>query len=159
MQAISKSGTNTNSGSFYGNFRSDKFNAPDAVANVVLPYSNQQIGGTFGGPIVKDKLHYFASYEYEREPGTIFTSPSQLPGQTFTHAVQDGQKSLLARVDDQLSANNRLSFARIAMELGATRSSSAPASILRTRRCRPRSEKHPRHLVDRLAAAAAWCTK
>src|SRR5260370_30280694 len=78
VQAISKSGTNTNSGSFYGNFRSDRFNAPDSVAHVVLPYSNQQVGGTFGGPVVKDKLHYFASYEYEREPGTIVTSPSQL---------------------------------------------------------------------------------
>jgi hypothetical protein len=110
VQAISKSGTNTNSGSFYGNFRSDRFNAPDAVAKIVLPYSNQQIGGTFGGPVVKDKLHYFASYEYEREPGTIVTSPSQLPGQTFTNAFKVGQKSLLGRVDDQLSSNNRLSL-------------------------------------------------
>jgi hypothetical protein len=80
------------------------------VAHVVLPYSNQQIGGTFGGPIVKDKLHYFASYEYEREPGTIVTSPSQLPGQTFTNAFKVGQRSILARADDQLSPNNRLSL-------------------------------------------------
>ena len=109
VQAISKSGTNTNTGSFYGNFRSDRFNAPDSVAHVVLPYSNQQVGGTFGGPIVKDKLHYFASYEYEREPGTIVTSPSQLPGQTFTNAFKTTQQSLLARVDDQLSANHRVS--------------------------------------------------
>ncbi len=109
VQAISKSGTNTNSGSFYGSFRSDKLNAADAVAHVVLPYSNQQIGGTFGGPIVRDKLHYFASYEYEREPGTIVTSPTQLPGQTFTNSFKVAQQSVLGRVDDQLSANNRLS--------------------------------------------------
>ena len=51
--------------------------------------SNQQVGGTFGGPIVRDKLHYFASYEYEREPGTIFTQPAALPGQSFTIAVQE----------------------------------------------------------------------
>ena len=57
VQAISKSGTNSNAGSFYGNFRSDKLNAADPVAKVVLPYSNQQVGGTFGGPIVRDKLH------------------------------------------------------------------------------------------------------
>ncbi|MGH9140992.1 MAG: carboxypeptidase regulatory-like domain-containing protein [Vicinamibacterales bacterium] len=109
VQAISKSGTNTNAGSFYGSFRSDKFNAPDAVAGVVLPYSNQQIGGTFGGPIVKDKLHYFASYEYEREPGTVVTSPSQLPGQTFTNSFKVAQQSVLGRVDDQLSPGNRVS--------------------------------------------------
>src|SRR6266542_2136879 len=33
IQAISRSGTNTMSGSLYGFFRSDKFNAPDTVAN------------------------------------------------------------------------------------------------------------------------------
>jgi hypothetical protein len=108
VQAISKSGTNINSGSAYGFFRSDKLNAPDPVAGKVLPYSNQQLGGTFGGPIVKDKLHYFVSYEYEREPGTLFSSPSTLPGQSFTVPYQNGQKSFLARVDDQLSTNNRL---------------------------------------------------
>ena len=110
VQAISKSGTNTNSGSAYGYFRSDKLNAEDPVAHAVLPYSNQQVGGTFGGPIVKDKLHYFVSYEYEREPSTIVTSPTLLPGQTFTNSAKTTQKSLLVRADDQLSTNNRLSF-------------------------------------------------
>ena len=110
VQAISKSGTNTNSGSFYGFFRDDSLNAPDKVAKKVLPYSNQQLGGTFGGPIIKDKLHYFASYEYEREPGTFFSSPSTLPGQSFTVPYKNGQKSFLARVDDQMSNSNRLSI-------------------------------------------------
>ena len=82
---------------------SDSLNAPDLVANKVLPYSNQQVGGTLGGPIVKDKIHYFASYEYEREPGTTFANPSLLPTQTFSIPYQNGQKSFLARVDDQLS--------------------------------------------------------
>ena len=42
----------------------------------MLPYSDQQIGGTLGGPIVMDKMHYFASYEYERQPSTIFSAPA-----------------------------------------------------------------------------------
>ena len=110
VQAISKGGTNKNAGSLYGNFRSDDLNAADPVARVVLPYSNQQVGGTFGGPVIKDKLHYFGSFEYEREPGTIVTSPSQLPGQTFTNESRTTQRSLLVRVDDQLAANHRLSM-------------------------------------------------
>jgi hypothetical protein len=110
VQAISKSGTNMNAGSFYGYFRDDKLNAPDPVAKRVLPYSNQQIGGTFGGPVIKDRLHYFVSYEYEREPGTFFSSPSTLPGQSFTVPYKNGQKSFLARVDDQLSSSNRISI-------------------------------------------------
>ena len=110
VQAISKSGTNTNSGTIYGFFRDDKLNASDKVANRVLPYSNQQIGGSFGGPIVRDRLHYFASYEYEREPGTYFSNPSTLPGQSFTVPFKNGQKSLLARVDGQLTTNSRVSI-------------------------------------------------
>src|SRR4029079_6563022 len=65
IQAISKSGTNNLSGSAYGYFRSGKLNAPDLVSKKCLPYNNQQVGATLGGPIVKDKVHYFASYEYE----------------------------------------------------------------------------------------------
>jgi carboxypeptidase family protein len=109
IQAISKSGTNNLSGNLYGYFRSDKINAPDNVAKKVLPYSNQQIGGTLGGPIVKDKVHYFASYEYEREPGTIFSNPSALPTQSFSIPFKNGQRSFLGRVDDQLTSLDRLS--------------------------------------------------
>jgi Carboxypeptidase regulatory-like domain len=108
VQAISRSGTNTLAGSVYGFFRDDQFNARDAVANRVLPYQNQQVGGALGGPIVRDRIHFFASYEYEREPGTIFTSPSLLPGQSFEIPYKNNQKSLLARVDDQVTASDRL---------------------------------------------------
>ena len=115
VQAITRSGTNRNTGSVYGFFRSDKFNAKDAVANKVLPYQNQQVGAAFGGPIVKDKIHYFASYEYEREPGTISTTPAifQVAGQaplTYEIPYKNNQKSLLARVDDQVTSKDRLTI-------------------------------------------------
>lgn len=110
VQAITRSGTNKMSGSVYGFFRDDKFNARDPVANKVLPYANQQIGGSLGGPVVKNKVHYFASFEYEREPGTYFSSPSALPGQSFTVPYKNNQRSVLARVDDQLSTKDRLTI-------------------------------------------------
>ncbi len=106
VQAISRSGTNNLSGAFYGFFRNDKFNAADPVAKRVLPYSNQQTGGALGGPIVRDKLHYFFSYEYEREPATIFTQPTRLTGQAFTFQTKTRQNSYLGRVDWQLSSRN-----------------------------------------------------
>ena len=60
VQAISRSGTNNYDGSVYGYFRDDKWNAKDFIANRVLPYANQQIGGAIGGPLIKDKMHFFA---------------------------------------------------------------------------------------------------
>src|SRR5688572_14059467 len=76
LNAITKSGTNRFAGSVGGYFRSDKWNAEDFVANRVLPYQDQQVSMTLGGPILRDRLHFFANYEYEREPQTkIFTTP------------------------------------------------------------------------------------
>src|SRR5207247_10209197 len=71
LPIFSKSGTNQTSGSAYGYFRSDKLNAADLVAKKVLPYQNQQVGGTLGGPIVKDKIHYFASYRSEEHTSEL----------------------------------------------------------------------------------------
>src|SRR4029079_9622170 len=62
IQAISKAGNNNPSRNVHGYFRADALSAPDKVAKRVLPYQNQQVGATFGGPIVKDKVLYFASY-------------------------------------------------------------------------------------------------
>ena len=108
LQAITKSGTNTVAGSAYGFFRDTKFNAADPVSGTVLPYKDQQFGGTLGGPIVKDKLHYFLSYEYERTPNTIFNTIQTL-GQTSSIANTQLTNALLLRVDDQLTRNDRLS--------------------------------------------------
>ena len=76
VNAITKSGTNTPLGSFGGYFRNNRFNAADFIQRRVLPYSNQQLSGTFGGPIRKNKIHFFVNYEYEREPQTVtYSSP------------------------------------------------------------------------------------
>jgi len=68
VNVVTKSGTNTLAGSLVGNFRDSAWNAADPVLKRVLPYRNEQISGTLGGPIVKNKLHFFGNYEYERQP-------------------------------------------------------------------------------------------
>lgn len=78
VQAITRAGTNEFDGSVFGFFRSDKFNGKDAFANRVLPYSNRQIGGTFGGPLLRDRMHFFTSAEYEEEPNTVVYSVAPL---------------------------------------------------------------------------------
>jgi hypothetical protein len=110
VNAITRSGTNTIGGAFYGYFRDASLNAEDFVSGTVLPFSNQQIGGAIGGPIVKDKVHYFVSYEYERQPSTVFSQPPLLPGQSFPLATKQSQNSFVARVDHAASANDQLSY-------------------------------------------------
>ena len=109
VQAITRSGTNQTHGGFYGFFRDDSWNAADHVAGEVLPFENQQIGGTIGGPIRQDKLLYFVSYERERQPSTIFATPGNLPSQSFLVESKTDQNSLTARVDAVLSDRDHLS--------------------------------------------------
>jgi hypothetical protein len=74
VNAVSKSGTNIYAGTLSGYFRDDRLNAPDPVLHRVVPFSEQQISGTFGGPIRRDKLHFFGNYEYQRQPNTIISN-------------------------------------------------------------------------------------
>jgi hypothetical protein len=114
VQAVSRAGTNTLSGSMYGYFRSDKLNAGDFVAKnpdgsrKVLPFSNQQLGGSIGGPIIKDKLHYFGTYEFERQPTTFFVQPTGYTATISIPTLRRHHRSL-ARFDYQLSAQDHLS--------------------------------------------------
>jgi Carboxypeptidase regulatory-like domain len=72
VNIVTKSGSNDLHGSAFGFFRQQSMDATDPFALVydgttvkrVKPDANrQQYGGTIGGPITKDKLFYFMSYE------------------------------------------------------------------------------------------------
>jgi hypothetical protein len=76
VNAITKSGTNQLNGLFRSNFQSSRFNAEDPVAHRVVPVSIQQYSTAVGGPIIRDKLHFFGNFEYERSPKTsVWTTP------------------------------------------------------------------------------------
>ena len=107
VNAITKSGTNSFSGTVSGYFRSDAFNAADFVAKRVLPYSNQQTSVTTGGPIIRDRLHFFAGYEYEREPKT-FVYETPYPAFNMDLEFTDRAHKPLARVDFQITPQTRV---------------------------------------------------
>jgi len=76
VNAVTKSGSNQPAGTFSSYFRSSDWAAQDHVENRVIPFSNQQYSGTFGGPIKRDRIHFFGNYEFEREPMTaVYSSP------------------------------------------------------------------------------------
>ncbi len=110
VNAITRSGTNDFTGSLYGYFRDDRFNAEDHIAKKVLPFENQQAGGVLGGPLVLDKIHYFVSYEYERQPASVFVQPARLPNQEWVFDTPEAQNSFTARVDHTASDSDQLSY-------------------------------------------------
>ncbi|HKA02305.1 MAG TPA: carboxypeptidase regulatory-like domain-containing protein [Candidatus Solibacter sp.] len=69
INVVIKSGTNRYHGNVFEYFRNDKLNANNWGRNWTVgqnfrsPIRWNQFGGTFGGPIKKDKLFFFADYQ------------------------------------------------------------------------------------------------
>ena len=67
MNIVTKSGTNTYRGSFFELFRDKALNSITTTeknsGSEKQDYRRNQFGGSFGGPIVKDKIHYFGAAE------------------------------------------------------------------------------------------------
>ncbi|MBI4885686.1 MAG: TonB-dependent receptor [Acidobacteria bacterium] len=130
VNAITRSGTNAFAGSFSGYFRDSDWNAEDHVLNRVVPGSEQQWSTAVGGPIIRDRFHFFAHYEFDREPRT---SIANTPWPSFNISLNGTNTTKMGttRLDYQLSPNNRLmlkgnitKFHNPFMELGSNHPSS-----------------------------------
>ncbi|MBA3767891.1 MAG: hypothetical protein H0W99_13075 [Acidobacteria bacterium] len=87
VNVITKTGTNELHGSFFANFRDealrklDFFEKQRLAANPTFQkpqFSRQEIGGSIGGPIVKDKLFFFFALERFRERQNIGVSQNAI---------------------------------------------------------------------------------
>lgn len=67
LAIVTKSGTNELAGSVFGFFRSDHLRARGRLERGSQDFSRYQAGFTLGGPIAKDRAHYFLSLEYINE--------------------------------------------------------------------------------------------
>jgi len=66
ISMTTKSGTNRFKGSLYEYLRNDAFDARNFFATTKAPIRYNVFGGTVGGPIVRDRTHFFFSYEGTR---------------------------------------------------------------------------------------------
>ena len=93
ISVVTKSGTNSFHGSAFDFIRNTDFDA-NSYFNIQagLPRNNlkrNQFGGTFGGPIVKNRLFFFTSYQGQRQVQTDVLPEQQI----FTTAELQGDFS------------------------------------------------------------------
>ncbi|MEK7755066.1 MAG: carboxypeptidase regulatory-like domain-containing protein [Acidobacteriota bacterium] len=62
-----RAGTNELHGSLFEYARNDAFDARNFFAATKAPLRLHQLGGSLGGPVRKDKTHFFASWEHTRQ--------------------------------------------------------------------------------------------
>jgi hypothetical protein len=74
MNIVTKSGTNDYHGSWFTNLRDTSLNAKTKTEKINnLPkgeYERYQYGGSFGGPILQNRAHFFAAYERTQQDTT-----------------------------------------------------------------------------------------
>src|SRR6059058_4101872 len=93
VNMVTKSGTNEFSGSLYYNGRNNSFVGTDAGSNTFNPgtFKYHDIGVALGGPIVRNRLFFFGSFEDDRQtqPGTTFLANdgTQTPGGNVTRVL------------------------------------------------------------------------
>ncbi len=131
INVVTKSGTNNFHGSVFEFYRDKDLNANSYVNKTATPirdrspYHIDQFGASLGGPIVKDKAFFFASYDGQRRDipnDVVLTLPGNLPPDPDTQAglatiqtktedyqLTRNQDVFLAKVDWQINAQHRLS--------------------------------------------------
>src|SRR5215467_1957850 len=67
VNVITKSGTNDLHGSLFEYFRTESLTANTSDGKPLKDFRRNQFGGSIGGPIIKDKLFFFAASEGIRE--------------------------------------------------------------------------------------------
>lgn len=127
VNVITKSGTNEFHGSFFANFRDEALRSMDffekqrLAANPAFlkpSFSRQEVGGSIGGPIVRDKLFFFFALERFRERQNVPVSAAAalqipaIPGNQFVSEIPTPYNDTLltAKVDHRLTSNQSMFY-------------------------------------------------
>jgi outer membrane receptor protein involved in Fe transport len=114
MNIVTKSGTNDFHGSWFTNLRNDSMNSMTFTEKLnKIPkgeYERYQYGGSFGGPIMQNKAHFFAAYERTQQDTTQSVNTLGLfPDQDGVFATPMRENLFTAKASANLTATQYLS--------------------------------------------------
>jgi Carboxypeptidase regulatory-like domain/TonB dependent receptor len=92
VNAVTKSGTNQFHGSLFEFVRNNFFNANNAATQTRDTLKRNQFGGTFGGPIIQNKLFFFGGHQTTMERSSNSPTPQFVP----TPAMLEGDFTAFA---------------------------------------------------------------
>jgi outer membrane receptor protein involved in Fe transport len=104
VNMITRSGTNQFHGSLLENFQSDAFSARDPFLPATTPKPQirfNQFGGSLGGPILRNRVLFFSSYEGYREESGV-----TVQGNVATQATRNRMLAALPYPETKLVLDN-----------------------------------------------------
>jgi len=111
VSVVTKSGTNQFHGSGLLFFRDASITAKEFFQTTKPDYRRYQYGGTFGGPIVQNKTHFFGAYEGTDETQFFTVAAGGLwPQYEGTFPSEQNRWTYNLKVDHQLTNNQNLFF-------------------------------------------------
>lgn len=119
VNTVTKSGSNKVSGSVFGLFRSDKFDARNAFdfnPNGKSNFSRQQYGGSLGAPIQQDKTFFFTAIERFSQKQNTFVNLNN----PANYRVSDSQNALFSFLEGRPATDLIPGTTITANQLGAT---------------------------------------
>lgn len=95
VNAVTRSGTNQFSGSLFGYTQGDSWVGKDSAGGEAAEFSNRQYGFTIGGPIIRDRLHFFVSGEHraDERPSGLLTISATAPDTVFATNIGISQRT------------------------------------------------------------------
>ena len=116
VTVVTKSGTNQWRGSGLLFFRDASLTAKEYFQTTKPDYRRYQFGGTAGGPIVRDKTHFFFAYEGTRENQFLTVNTGGAwPDFDGTYPSKQRRWTYTAKVDHEIRSGQSLFF-RLAQE-------------------------------------------
>src|SRR2546427_1596054 len=112
VSVVTRSGTNKNEGRAFFFVRNDAFDAQDPFSHAQgsgkAPFSQRRGGGFWGGPIARDHLFYFASYEGQHIDETSVVTSILVPVDQREWPKPTSQHQAFFKLDDQVSSRQSI---------------------------------------------------
>jgi hypothetical protein len=112
VNIVTKSGTNAFHGNVFEFVRNEVFNAKAFQATTRDHLKRNQFGGTFGGPIIRDKTFFFAGYQGLRHRNVGSTNTTVVPSAAQRATATDPAISNLLKGIPVGDATGRASFTK-----------------------------------------------
>ncbi len=105
LNTITRSGTNDPHGRVYYFHRDSALDSKNSFATSKTTFNQKQLGGWFGGPIVKDRTHFFITFEATRGKNVASVTSPLEPGDV-DQPFKNNQ--VLGKITHQLNDRNTL---------------------------------------------------
>ena len=119
VTVATKSGTNTLHGTGYYFGRDDAFNARNAFQRAKPVYNQKRTGGSIGGPIARNRSHFFGAYEYTSvDRQNIIALPASNPfaaAENGAFPAESREHMAVSKVDHRFSDRSSM-FLRYAFD-------------------------------------------